>query len=106
MDSQQHRMQKETLTFCHLCCGIALMPSTSRRRVASEYASSGMNTEHRTWTHAWPSVCLLARRYESGGGYISFFFGSRRIRGHRRQSGICKPDAEAAGTKAANPASD
>lgn len=43
-------------------CGTVLTPSTSRRREASENATSGMNTEQRTCAQHWPSVGLQARR--------------------------------------------
>lgn len=64
----EERQGRWVLTFCHRYCGIALMPSTRRRRAASEKVISGMKTEQSTCTHAWPSVGLHARRYESGGG--------------------------------------
>ena len=56
------------LTCCQRNAGMALMPSTSFSWAASEKVISGMKTEHRTCTHAWPSVGLHARRYVSGGG--------------------------------------
>ena len=44
--------------------GIVLMPSTTRRREASENVISGMNTEQRTCAQPWPSVGLHTRRYD------------------------------------------
>jgi hypothetical protein len=68
---------------------MALTPSTTRRRVASVNESSGIKTEHNTWTQPCPSVGLQARRYESGiGPRFMRSVGRGRILGHNRHSGI------------------
>jgi hypothetical protein len=65
------------------------MPSTMRRRFASENDTSGMNTAHARCTQPWPSVGLQTRRNESAGGYTALFSRSRLDRAQSRQSEFC-----------------
>lgn len=88
-DSQRGNRREGILTFVHRYSGIVLTPSTRRSRDGSVKLTSGMKMEHKMCTHAWPSVGLHARKYVSGGGYRVLLLGSRRMRGQRRQSGIC-----------------
>src|SRR6266850_3931782 len=66
------------------------MPSTMRRRFASENDISGMNTAHARCTQPWPSVGLQTRRNESAGGCDAFLSRSRLGRAQRTQSGFCE----------------
>lgn len=66
------------------------MPSTMRRRFASENDISGINTAHARCTQPWPSVGLQTRRNESAGGCNAFLSRSRLDRAQRTQSGFCE----------------
>jgi hypothetical protein len=66
------------------------MPSTMRKRFASENDISGMNTAHARCTQPWPSVGLQTRKNESAGGCNAFLSRSRLGRAQRTQSGFCE----------------